>query len=77
MNGHAFLFQRQTLLHAEAMLFVNDGETEIGELDGLFNQRVSADRQQDLARGNRFGHLPPLRLLYASREPGQFDAQRL
>ena len=41
--------QRQTLMHAEAVLFVDDGEREIVEGDLFLKQRVGAD-QRDRCR---------------------------
>jgi len=35
--------------HAEMLLFVDDHKTEIAELDGLAEQRVSADHDVDAA----------------------------
>ncbi len=39
----AALGQRLPLLDAEAVLLVDDGDGEVGELDGLLDQRVRAD----------------------------------
>ena len=44
-----FSRQRQALMHAEAMLLVDDGEREIVECDVVLKQRVGADQEIDLA----------------------------
>ena len=41
------------LMHAEAVLLVDDGEAEIAELDLVLKQRVGADDEIDLAVGQR------------------------
>ncbi len=45
----ALLRQRQTLMHAEAVLFVDDGERQIVERDLVLKERVGADQQIDVA----------------------------
>jgi len=42
--------QLEPLHDAEAVLLVNDGETETGEIDALLNQRMRSD---DQLRGRR------------------------
>ena len=49
VDGFALLRQRQPLMHAEAMLLVDDGEREIVERDLFLEQRVGADQQIDIA----------------------------
>jgi hypothetical protein len=46
----ALLCQRQPLMHAEAMLLVDDGEREIVERNFLLEQRVGADQEIDVAK---------------------------
>jgi hypothetical protein len=41
--------EREALVHAEAMLLVDDGEREIAERDFLLEQRVGADQQVELS----------------------------
>ena len=41
--------QRQALVHAEAVLLVDDGEREIAERDVLLEQRMRADQEVDIA----------------------------
>src|SRR5674476_605 len=45
----ALLRQRQPLMHAEAMLLVDNGERQIVERDILLEQRVGADQEIDVA----------------------------
>ena len=51
IGASAFGAERQALMHAEAMLLVDDGEAEIAEADALLKQRMCADDDVDLARG--------------------------
>ena len=48
----ALLLQPQALLHAEAMLLVDDDQGELCEIDALLKQRVRADDDADLAGGD-------------------------
>ena len=47
----ALRLQRQALVHAEAVLLVDDGEGEVAEHDVRLEQRVRADEDVDLAGG--------------------------
>ena len=49
----AFGLQREALMHAEAMLLVDDRKREIAERDVVLEQRMRADDDVDLARGER------------------------
>ena len=49
VHGLALAGERKPLVHAEAMLLVDDGEREIAECDLVLEQRVGADQQIDLA----------------------------
>ena len=49
VDGFALLRQREPLMHAEAVLLVDDGEREIAECDLVLEQRVGADQQIDIA----------------------------
>ena len=49
--ARALLAQRQALMHAEAVLLVDDHERERGELDALLEQRVRADDERRATRG--------------------------
>ena len=48
---HVFAPQLGTLRHAEAVLLVDDGKAEVVELDGVLDERVRADEDVQLARG--------------------------
>jgi hypothetical protein len=48
----ALLLQLQTLLHAEAVLLIDDRQREIAELDAFLEQRMRADDQPHLARSD-------------------------
>ena len=43
--------ERQALMHAEAVLLVDDREREIAERDLVLEQRMGADQEIDLAGG--------------------------
>ncbi len=45
--------QRQPLMHAEAMLLVDDGQGEIAERHLVLEQRMGADDEIDVAGGER------------------------
>src|SRR6185295_8211649 len=51
--GLALFPQLQTLVHPEAMLLVDDREREPMELDSLLEERVRADGDLRIARGQR------------------------
>ena len=46
------------LVHAEAVLLVDDGEGEVAEDDVRLEQRVRADKDVDLARGQTLEQRP-------------------
>ena len=48
-DGLALAGEREALVHAEAMLLVDDREREIAERHLVLEQRVGADQQIDLA----------------------------
>ena len=52
--------QELTLACAKAMLLVDHGETEVGELDIVFDQRVSTDNQGAVARSRSGSYAPAL-----------------
>ena len=54
----AFLAQRQALMHAEAVLLVDDRERERGELHALLKQRVRADDERRAAVAQLAGAPP-------------------
>ncbi len=49
VGGHAFFAQRQTLMDAEAMLFVDHGEAEVAEDHAFLKQGVGANHNIDAA----------------------------
>ena len=57
VHGLALAGQREALMHAEAMLFVDDGEREIVEGYLFLEQRVGADQKIDLAERQAFESL--------------------
>ncbi len=55
----ALAAQRGALIDAKAVLFVDDGQLQIFKLDRFFEQRVRADQDFDLTRGEtRLNRLP-------------------
>ena len=68
--------KRHALMHAEAMLLVDHGQSEVGEFDVLLHQRMRADNELDRAVAEPlksfFLHL----LAVASREESQPHASR-
>ena len=50
----ALFAQRQALMHAEAMLLIDDHQDERGECDALLEQRVSADDDRRRALAELF-----------------------
>src|SRR5258708_17009967 len=59
MRAAASLRAKQlALARAKSMLLIDDGESEVGELDVLLDQRVCADDQRAVARCGR-GPYPP------------------
>ena len=70
--------QRQPLLHAEAVLLVDDGQAQAGELAPLLDDRVRADDERRPRRWRPASSAFAARLaLAAAAEPGDLDAQRL
>ena len=51
-GARALLAQREALMHAEAVLLVDDHQAEARELHRLLEQRVGAHDQLDLAAGH-------------------------
>ena len=52
----AFFAQRQALMHAESMLFIDDHQCELRECDAFLKQRVCADDQRGETLANPFEH---------------------
>ena len=53
--GESLAAQRQALRYAKAMLLVDDGETELRQLDAFLEQRVRADRKVRFAAREALG----------------------
>ena len=76
MCALSLLLQRQPLLHAKAMLLIDDGKTEPIELDAFLDQRVRADRDWRTAATDFRAPCFAFLLLHAGSEPRHFDAER-
>ena len=62
--------KREPLMHAEAMLLVDDHKREIAECDRLLKQSVRADENVEAALGKRCKDLLALSALLAAAEEG-------
>ena len=74
VDRFALLRQRQPLMHAEAMLLVDDGEREIVERDLFLKQRVGADQQIDVAEREPVENRLALAAAFAAGEDGDAHA---
>ena len=70
----ALLRQRQPLVHAEAVLLVDDGQREIVEDDVLLKQRMGADHDVDVAEREAIENGLALAAALAAGEDGDADA---
>ena len=68
--------QGQPLLHAKAVLLVDDGQAEPRKIDLVLDHRVRADHQRRFARGHLGQHLLARLAFAAAAEPRHVDAQR-
>ncbi len=50
INRFALGSERQPLMHTEAMLFIDDGESQIAKFHAFLKQRMGADQEIDFAR---------------------------
>ena len=66
--------EQQALMHAETVLLVDDGQSEVMEGDALLEQRMGADDDVDLAIGQAFQHLPAAGALLAAGEQSELEA---
>ena len=73
----AFLRQRETLMHAEAMLLVDDGQREIAERDLVLEQRMGADQEIDVASGEPVQNVGALAAALAAGQDGDAAARPL
>ncbi len=62
--------QRQALLDAKAMLFVDDCQAQIAELHVVLEQRVSADNHHRLAAGDQLQLVAARLALQFAGDPG-------
>ena len=69
------LRERGALLDAEAVLLVDDGDGEVGELDVALDEGMRADRDADVPRGDELVRGPPLAGGEARREERDPDAE--
>ncbi len=69
-----FLREREALVHAEAMLLVDDREREVAELDLVLEQRMGADQEVDVAEGELLEDVAALAAALAAGEDGDADA---
>ena len=74
--GSALVAQGQTLLHAEAVLFVDDDQPQARESHALLHQRVSADHHRR-AGGHALQRLPARPPLQLAGQPFDRHAERL
>ena len=58
MRSLALLGKRLALAHAEAVLLVGDDQPQPGKLDPFAEDRVGADQEIDLARGELLQNFP-------------------
>ena len=71
----AFALQLHALMHAETMLLVDDGETQIAERDIFREQRMRADKDVDLAARRVLPRMSSRgRAAFASRQQCHADA---
>ena len=74
IDRFAFARQREPLVHAEAVLLVDDGEREIVKRHVVLKQRVGADDEIDIAGGERRQNLRAFAAALAAGEDGEADA---
>ena len=76
VDSFAFLRQRQPLVHAEAVLLVDDGEREIVEGNVLLEQGMGAEQEIDVAEGEPVEDFLARRSALAAGEDGDMQARR-
>ena len=77
LRGLGLLSERQSLLHAEAVLFIDDDQPQSGELHLLLENGMGADDQTGTAALHQLQCRLALPAGLAAGQPGQRDAQRL
>ena len=70
-----FLPQRQTLMYAEAVLFVDDNQRQPVELHLFLENRVRADNHLHLTAGDSFLLRQTRFTFLLARQPAHFNAQ--
>ena len=75
MRRSCLLLERQALAHAEAVLFVDDGEAEAMKHDVVFDQRVGANHHRCFAAGDKLRHRSLVLFLQTACHPGHPDAK--
>jgi len=70
------LSQRHALVHAEAVLLVDDDERQVAKRDTFLEQRVRADDELRITAGDAVERIAPRRGALAAAEPGRLDAKR-
>ncbi len=76
VDGLALAGKRQSLVHTEPVLFVDDGEPKVAKLDLFLEQRMSPDKDVDFAErelGKNGAAFPPA---LATSENGDIDTRR-
>ena len=74
IDRFAFAGERKPLVHAEAVLLVDNGERQIVERHVVLKQRVGADDEIDIAGGKRRQNLRAFAAALAAGEDGKADA---
>ena len=74
IDRFALARQSQPLMHAEAVLLVDDGQREVGKGHVFLKKRMSADDQIDVACGKRRNDFGTLAAALAAGENGDADA---
>ncbi len=72
----AFFPQRQPLMHAKAVLFINDHQRQAVELHLFLENGVGADDHIDLAAGDQFLLCQPRFALLLTGQPAHFETKR-
>ncbi len=74
IDGLTFAGERQPLMHAEAVLLVDDGQRQIAEHDVILKQRMGADDEIDVADGEAGEDFRPLLAALAAGQDGDANA---
>ena len=74
VHGLALAGEREALMHAEAVLLVDDGEREVAERHLVLEQRMGADQKIDLAERQAVERFGALLAALAAGQDGDADA---